>query len=176
MRCALSHVRAYVSVCAISVPLLSGCDVGINFWQNEVVHVDVPAAAQRTFSDTQDVTLGSASQSLPVGNLAAVRIPEIQLQVADIGSDNASTTLSGTLSITDMTEASFQPVTLPFADVPVTSGGELSIAPSADDVARLQPALLGNHPLQITYDASVDALPADFQLTAAIHVVAEVAL
>jgi hypothetical protein len=168
--------RACAAVCVLFLPLLTACDVGINFWENEVVHVDVPAAAPKTFSGAQDVTLGSASHELPVGRLDAVQIPEIKLTVADIGADNVTTTLSGTLTITDASDTTFEPATLTFQNLPVTSTGELSVTPSTEDITRLQPALLGNHPLRVTCSVSMDALPASFQLTAAIHVIAEVAL
>jgi hypothetical protein len=155
---------------------ISGCDVGYAFSQNAVVQVDVPAQTTNTFSTSQDLNLASSSSSLPIGNLDSVQIPEIVIQVSDIGTDNKATIVSGSLVMTDLSDSSFASLTLPFSGLSVLEGAVVDVIPTSEQVASLQAPLIGKHDLHIVYNATVDALPAQFELTASIHLVAEVAL
>ena len=110
---------------------VSGCDIGVDFWQNASVQVDVPAKVPKTFSTTQDLNLGGSSARLPVGNLDSVQIPEITIDISDVGSGNLATLISGSLVITDPADSTFTPVTLPFDNVAVVDDGQATIVPSA---------------------------------------------
>jgi hypothetical protein len=162
---------------SLVVVLLTGalwdCGVGLNFWQDAVIQVDVPAGP-KTFTQAQ--TINFAADSSHPGHLTGLRIPEVRVRINNVAAANKATSLSGSIVISDSTDASFPPVTLPFDALKVTEGAETIIYPDGAAVNRLQPVVLAQHPLKIEHRTTLSALPAHFQLTSSLHILAEVAL
>jgi methionine-rich copper-binding protein CopC len=170
----LRSAQRAVGVCVAL--LLSGCDFGVSFTQNTTVKVDVPSEAPKSFSVGQNVNLADSGSGAPIGQLAGVSITGIEISVSDIQTGNKATSVKGSLVITDPSDATFVPITLTFPEMPVADGSSVTLTPTAGENAEIQAAALARQTVHIEYNTTVNALPANFTLTASIEVNAQVAL
>ena len=153
--------------------LVSGCDIPVTFWQGESVNVNVPAVPQTTFSSSLDINLATAlAKARQVPGFQGVQIPEVEIEISNVASTNMAAMLTGSLTITDTSDSSFAPITLPYGTIAIADGQESSVTPDPASVQALQTAVMAGDSLKLGFDSNVDATPAQFELTANIQIVA----
>ena len=151
-----------------------GC-IPINFWQNNTVPIDATAGMPLTMSATTNVNLAQQTQlSSELKAVTALDVAQVEVQIANVQPDNQASEVSGSITISNPRDASWTPITLSFANEPVTEGGTITLTPDSADVDRLSDMLVSQEQFSQEMAASVSALPAHFDLTTKVHVVAYV--
>jgi hypothetical protein len=168
--------KRFLPVLLAIVPVtFTACDIPIDFWDAKTITVDLAAGGETSVSNTQTVNLNNDSAiSKNLSKLTSLKVPEVWLKMDTIYPDNAATTVSGTVTISDPTDSSWTPVTLTYNNVPITADSELDISPDPSVLVDVASLLKNKHELQAVYSASVDQLPAHFSFDGRIHISATV--
>jgi hypothetical protein len=166
-----------------AVPLFfTGCDVPVDFWQEQSVKVLYENPDLLGISHEEDVDIGQNSAVAGKASLIKnVQIPEVWINVdkiygeGDEGPANKTTKVNGTMTITDLSEGTtFAPLTLTYKDVPVAAGGRVELTPEQADIDRLQNLIQTKGKFHVKYSGSIDQVPAHFDLTGKIRIIAAV--
>src|SRR5438045_2692751 len=102
MRRAPEFVAKTVLCALISgAALLPGCDLPVDFWEEQQIAVQDMDAQHLTISQSKDVDVSKNEAVAKSSNLIKnVRIPELWLEIGEIRPDNAATVVSGSMTIT----------------------------------------------------------------------------
>jgi hypothetical protein len=160
------------------LPLAGSCDVPIDFWVDKSATINIDASENNVIpTQSQTVDINSVPAISGQANLIkSVQIPAVWVMVKNIQSGNAATSVSGTLEISDPSDATFAPIMISYTNVPIVEGGRLDLTPEQSDVDRLQTLIQTKGKFSMQYSGMIDQLPAQFDLDGEIHIIATISV